>query len=240
MDSHKSGLWKGRLCDDGILAEMYNYVWLIHDGVANGSTLLPEGTSLSLSIPDTILYERGFPKAWYAWEKAARGDGERTLRKHLGKDIAVPAIIKKFCSGILDEEVVVAEYITLETTSTHPQTNKGGRGPVHVQYLTHAGLAAFLSGRASGSIGVLQRFVPTQGMFNTAYEIVWSPSASSIAQARSAVPMSDALLPVRERFATFDADATQLRRVKISPQSQIRDKLLSAVSDLMHIMTSTE
>lgn len=242
MDSRKAGLWKGRLCDDGILAETYNYFWLVLDGIASGAVVPPCGSSLSLSIPDTILYERGFPKAWYAWEKAARGDGERTLRKHLGKDIAVPAILKKFCPSAAQSETVVAEYITLESTATgQPKAASGsGVGRVHIQYLTPSGLADFLSSRAPGNIGVLQRFVPAAGMFNTTYEVVWSPSASSIAQARSAVPTSDTLLPLRERFATFDADPAQLRRVKISPQSHVREKLLCSVTDLMRIMSATE
>jgi hypothetical protein len=69
-----AALWKSRLNEDGLLIEWYNYLW---------STLDREPTYnwdfRHLTMVDTVLYERGFAKAWYSWEPSSSSSSSPTI-----------------------------------------------------------------------------------------------------------------------------------------------------------------
>lgn len=222
----KGGMWKGRLCDDGLITELYNYLWM-------AAEKYPDTVRKIISVPDTILYERGFPKAWYSWEKSTHDDGELQLRKHLGKDITMESIMKKFCPAkhTFSSHDVVAEYITMERKSDETPT-------IRAEYFTSDSLASFLSSRAWGGVGILQRFVTPLSMYNTTYEVVWAQECFTINQARSLVPLMSTALPILERCATFDGDSTKTNAFTV--QHQTKDRLLYAVGELMKLMHTTE
>lgn len=218
----KGGGWKGRLSDDGLLTELYNYFWSISTD---------EMLTSVLSIPDTVLFERGFPKAWYSWERHAAGSSRRPqLRKFLGKDISASCMTKAFSAEVCD---IVATYTTCE------RRYDDGSPTLSIDYLTAPDLEAFLSRRAKGQYGVLQRFTLPRGCsYNRVYEIVWTPQGTVVTLRQNTCPLSEVRVPAKDRCCTFDGPAVLAETRPV--EEYIRHKIVYSVDLLMKKLNQTE
>jgi hypothetical protein len=245
---YKGGVFKGRLNDDGLVTELYNYMWTVN---SEDPTFLQK----SLTIVDTVVYERGFPKVWYSWDTAqGSSHAERheeddedvdnesprrpprsqlQLKKHLGKDIVLGAICKKFTRQA--EHPVVAQYVTLEPSQS---TSAERFADVCVEYLAAADLDAFFKKRAPGAVGVLQQFVSPQFDENVVFEVVWTASQVNINSRKNKNRLSAATIPLRERCTTFEGSHGVSSFCNVPEQTRMQ--IAAACTVLMNKMHSTE
>ena len=246
---YKGGVFKGRLNDDGLITELYNYLWTVNSEDASFM-------HRSLTISDTVVYERGFPKVWYSWEAAQsahhfhsseeseeeeekKAEEERRrqpasalqLKKHLGKDIVLTAIRKKFTRQA--KHPVVAQYVTFE-----PSASSERFADIMVEYLSASDLDAFFKKRAPGAIGVLQEFVSPKWDENVVFEVVWTVSQVNINSRKNKNRLSTGTIPLRERCTTFDGNHGVSSFCNVPEQTH--HQIAQACTVLMNKMQSTE
>jgi hypothetical protein len=177
-------------------------------------------------IPETILFERGFPKVWFSWEK----QGQLTeLKKYLGKDITEENVIRSFCEDQPFE--IVAEYITTVR-------EKDAAGPLlKFEYLTADGLRQFMSARAMGASGVMQKFVVPQSSRNKVFHAVWTPSTVIVTSRLNIHPLRSAS-SLTERCVTFDG-SQQLSTCGLVTDA-VKSRVSSALDEFARLIKHTE
>jgi hypothetical protein len=211
-------VWKGRIECDGLIPEQYSYLYEMR-------------AFSSCHFPETVIFERGWPKVWYAWEPSEAGGSAVVLRRHLGKDINEDTLIQRFTLDANgeppDSHQVIAEYAHYD-----------GENGFSLEYLDCAGLTKFICGRSAGRTGVLQRFVVAKAANNTVIQAVWSPTMTFLTTRQSQATFGSMAASLSERCCTFDGPP-QLSMPGITSEF-LRQRVDRLLSEFAALILSTE
>lgn len=197
---------------DGLLTLLYDHLWK--------SDKAKEHHLKCALIPDTVVFEHNFPRAWYAYDTKTS-----EIIKRPGRLLDANSIYSSFASS--DDNEIVAQFYyrtyTKAATSTQPQRSprkgEGARGrksgengaeelATSVEFFTTSGLHDFLHQRKFKPDGVLQRFLLPKGNAssrrNFQIQAIWSPRVLRVYKRTNRFRLNDRSATVEERAATFD------------------------------------
>lgn len=210
-------LWKGRIECDGLIPDQYAY-------------LFDTRAYTSIQFPDTVVFERGWPKVWFAWETGEPGTAP-VLRRRMGKDVHEERLIHRFTSDMdgypIDPASIVGEY-----------TSYDGANGFTVEYMDCDGIAKFIAARSAGMTGVLQRFVKSKSPSNTVIQAVWSTSSTFLSARQSQVTFKTKNATIAERCCTFDGPP-QLSQPSIA-SPYLRQRIDKQLVELSALVLATE
>lgn len=119
-----------------------------------------------ICVPDTVVFERNFPRGWYTTDTKAR-----EVTRKLGKELDASTIEKGFTANVSDSCPIVATYLCTQ------EVDLGGgetETKTVVEVLNKASISQFLA-RKTKHEGILQRFILPKGYHNSVIKVVWSP-----------------------------------------------------------------
>lgn len=146
-----------------------------------------------ICVPDTVVFERNFPRGWYTTDVKAR----EIMRKQ-GKDLDAATIEAGFLEGVKDSCPIVAQYL-----STKEQITEEGETVVNtfVEVFNKDTIGEFLA-RKKKMDGILQKFVLPKGYFNSLIKCVWSPRVCMIRRRTNKYPIMDKKRATNDPFAS--------------------------------------
>jgi hypothetical protein len=151
--------WSHKLEGDGLITTFYDFL-------LSKVNMKP---CPGVMLPDTIVYNKNFPRGWYTTDLKSGADNEVMRRQ--GKDLDSETLIRFFSVAPHPNVGVVASYMSLddsvdETTAT-------------VEFFNAATLKEFIE-RKEKRAGILQKFVvPKGGSRNTVIQAVWTPNPNA-------------------------------------------------------------
>lgn len=182
---------------------------------------MSEGQLKSLNIPETIIFENGWPKAWFKHHGPQKHQ-ENRLEKIPSNEISMSAIVSSLlqqaegdivaehCYGHYDEEVnhfvVSVEYLTKEDLQHYAVTR--GRGQVR---------------------SILQHFVYPKTKENNLIQCVWSSHGILTSVRRNVRNIYQRTSPAYDRCVTFDGPQHFSQSGFLTPY--INDKLREACNE---------
>ncbi|KAJ9455382.1 hypothetical protein DIPPA_08185 [Diplonema papillatum] len=190
---------RGKVDGDGLVTDIYNLVWS-HAKTGQGIT-----------IPETVILEQGFPRAWYS-----SGRDVFEMEKKLGKEIVLSKVFSQWVNG-LPRLAVVAEFASQRTEA------ETGESVLTFEYFDAEGLHKFLQTRAHGVSGLLQRFVEPKGGYNVVLQATWSPHAMLCSSRRNNNLLSNTSAAPADRCCTFDGMPSLSTAAPVS--RFVRDKI---------------
>lgn len=160
------------------------------------------GNSTSeVAVPDTVIFEHGYPRWWYQYDAKAR----EVRRSAGGKDLHAASILRYFVNKAPrlpngKPVGVVATYTYLVEDPLSEKTT------VAVEYHSAASLERFLltSADARKKQGLLQEIVIPLELNYTVISIMWSPVVTVVRRRASKRMISDLRSSIVDRFVTFD------------------------------------
>ena len=219
---------------DGLLPLLYDHLWK--------SDITREHRLRDAMIPDTIVFEHNFPRAWYTYDAKAQ-----EIVKRAGKLLDSHSIYKFFGTEEKGCDIVAQFYYKSTTVPVaqrtprsgqrSPQRNGGGgKGDVEeelttsVEFFTKEQFFHFIHSAKMKPDGVLQKFLVCKGdsQARRSFEIqaVWSPLATLIYKRTNKHRLNDKSIPVADRAATFDGPP------HCSEESIVADSTKSKITDL--------
>lgn len=204
---------------DGLLPLLYDHLWK--------SDRTREHRLRDVLIPDTVVFEHNFPRAWYTYDSKTQ-----ELLKRAGKLLDSQSIYKYFAAEEKGTDIV-AQFYHKSTTSTVPADHSPSKGHHHathakhhhhhgaveeeeelttsVEFFTKDKLFDFLHNRKVKPDGVLQKFLVPKGesssRHNFQIQAVWSPLVTLVYKRTNKRRLNDKTVPVNDRAATFDGPA---------------------------------
>lgn len=142
---------------DGIVLEFYNFLTK-----RNPKTMKP---CRDIFVPDTVVFERNFPRGWYTTDVKAR----EVMRKQ-GRELDASTIESGFKEDVPDTCPMVATYLNTREEVLDGRTVT----QTTVEVFNKDTIGAFLS-RKDKQEGILQKFVMPKGYHNSVIKAVWSP-----------------------------------------------------------------
>ncbi|RNF06744.1 hypothetical protein TraAM80_03767 [Trypanosoma rangeli] len=180
---------------DGLRPLLYMHLWKKDKG--SGSRLK------NIRLPDTVVYEHNFPRAWYTYD----GDAKE-INKHPGKMLDAQSIYEQFSHSTPDCDVVAQFLTTCAQDNAAFGTDSGLL--TYVEYFTAESLREFLFGHERKPDGILQKFVLPKGNMtmrqNSQLQVMWSPLVTVVYKRTNKQRLNDTHLPLHVRAATFDGD----------------------------------
>eukprot|EP01063_Lacrimia_lanifica_P018652 TRINITY_DN2555_c0_g2_i1.p1 TRINITY_DN2555_c0_g2~~TRINITY_DN2555_c0_g2_i1.p1 ORF type:complete len:648 (+),score=185.27 TRINITY_DN2555_c0_g2_i1:114-2057(+) len=199
---------------DGLLTLLFHHLWK-----KNKSFQSCPGVKL----PDTVVYEHNFPRAWYTYDFK---NGE--ISKRSGRFLDTHHIFQSFSktNGVND---ICAQYLF---------TSEGEDGPAtSVEFMTPKELAHFLNHRKVRPDGILQRFLPAADC-NSQVQVIWSPRISLIQRRVNKCRMHDRNIPAYQRCVTYDGPAHYTEEGLCSERT--KNQILRICSSIVDHFYSTE
>ncbi|RNF26168.1 uncharacterized protein Tco025E_01568 [Trypanosoma conorhini] len=196
---------------DGLRPLLYMHLWKKNKG--------SESRLKSVRLPDTVVYEHNFPRAWYTY------DGEaREINKHPGKMLDAQSIYEHFSHSTPDCDVV-AQFLTTCAQDNPALAPESGLLS-YVEYFTAESLREFLFGHDRKPDGILQKFVLPKGDLtlrkNSQLQVMWSPLMTVVYKRTNKQRLGDLHLPAHVRAATFDGDCHLSELSLIADESKAR------------------
>eukprot|EP00906_Rhabdomonas_costata_P002733 RCo004249 len=155
--------------------------------------------SACVDIVQSVYFEGGFAKVWFMNQRVSE---KYEVKKRVGKDIDLKAVLQVFTRGTHATDVVatfteVNAQLAERDTCRHP-----------VQVLTNADLEAFLLGRNRKPTGMLQQFISPKGHMNSVMvQVVWSPHVFLCEGRMNSNNLRDSRVAAFRRAFTFEAAA---------------------------------
>jgi hypothetical protein len=206
-------LQKHPLERDGIVEELYHYMWEKDHS--------REGEGMHAFIPDTLVFKNRVVTGWFFTSLGGRERG--IIKRKVKNNITNEAIEEAFLRKTPEEFDIVAVYIE------NPEGEDGALipGPPVIEYMNQKQLHDFLHKRRKGVSAILQKFIEPKGGFNEVIRAIWSPHLLSTERRKAKKHLYDTRLDVLERCAIYDAPE------HCSEVSQVKGQVLSrAISSL--------
>jgi len=173
-------------------------------------------------IPDTVVYEHNFPRAWYTYEGKNRV-GEITKRsgkfldvhhifKHFSKQAPYRGNRGKFCD-------IVAQY-------SYSRTGDDGIVEMNVEFFTKDTLYQFLHNRRHRPDGVLQKFLIPKGTQNSMIQAVYANRVNRVYKRSAVYRLDDRTKSPYERAVTFDGPS------HLSEDTVVSEKVQAEVTEI--------
>ena len=204
--------------------------------------------SARVNIPQTILFEQGFAKAWFSSHRASDGadldDAQRRpdvqVKRKLVKDISSAEIYEAFAKGITHEEDIAAYLISSNKTASKPwndSTEAAAAPNLLVQYFTKRSLKRFLFAPGQKPRGVLQAFVSPQGTNNSTITATYTQRVTLTEGWRSKCSVTQHTKSAFERAATIETTEDERAEMVPTPAAvkAIR-KLCSHIVQHIHLV----
>ena len=200
-------LQKHPLEKDGIVEELYNYLWQKDPSRDN------EG--LRAYIPDTVVFRNRVVSNWYFTSRGGRDAG--MVKRKAKASISNESIEEAFVRKTPEEFDVVAVYIE------NPENAEGARlvgATAVIEYLNQRQLHDLLHKRRKGVSAVLQKFLEPKGGYNNVIRAIWSPHALHTERRTALKQLYDTRLDMLERCVTYDGP------IHFSAVSQVMGQVL--------------
>ena len=221
---------------DGLLPLLYDHLWK--------SDKTREHRLRDAMIPDTVVFEHNFPRAWYTYDLKAQ-----EIVKRAGKLLDSHSIYKFFGTEEKGCDIVAQFYYkstTVPVTQLTPRPPSGrARSPgsnqrtnkeaeeeltTSVEFFTKEQLFNFIHTVKVKPDGVLQKFLVSKGESSarrsSQIQAVWSPLVTLIYKRTNKHRINDKVIPVADRAATFDGPP------HCSEESIVADSTKTRITDL--------
>ena len=215
---------------DGLLTLVFDHLWK--------SDRAKEHRLKTVCIPDTVVFEHNFPRAWYTHDYKAQ-----EIVKRPGKFLDVHSIFAAFGEAIPGCEIVCQYYFkkpqaapNAAPPTTTPSTGAAKRrrkltsaddaSSIAVEFFTADTLHAFLHSRSLKPDGILQRFVIPKGKpshrSNFQVQAIWSPIVTLVYKRTTSKLLNDRSASLEERAATFDGPPHFSQESLVAASTQAR------------------
>jgi hypothetical protein len=200
---------------DGLLLLLYDHLW-------KSDKTKDHGLKCAW-LPDSVVYEHNFPRAWYAYDVKAR-----EIQKHPGKMLDARSIYEGFSVETKGCDVVAQFYYKVPLAAGDEQQRTA------VEFFTKRTLYDFLHNTKTKPDGVLQKFIIPKGKAssrrNLQIQAVWSPLVTLVYKRTNNHLLNDRSCNLSERSATFDGPPhfSSESQVAVSTQRRI-DSICTAV-----------
>jgi hypothetical protein len=222
---------------DGLLPLLYDHLWK--------SDKTREHRLRDAMIPDTVVFEHNFPRAWYTYDAKAQ-----EIVKRAGKLLDSHSIYKFFGAEEKGCDIVAQFYYKSTTVpvtqrTPRPPTSGRARSPpggqkgkgeaeeeltTSVEFFTKEQLFNFIHSVKVKPDGVLQKFLVSKGESSarrsSQIQAVWSPLVTLIYKRTNKHRINDKGIPVADRAATFDGPP------HCSEESIVADSTKTKITDL--------
>nr|CCC90890.1 conserved hypothetical protein [Trypanosoma congolense IL3000] len=182
---------------DGLRPQLYMHLWKKNKG--------SESRLKKVRLPDTVVYEHNFPRAWYTYDAEAR-----EINKHPGKMLDAQSIYQHFSRSTSGSEIV-AQFLTTCPMDEPESLTTNGDPISYSEIFTAETLREFLFNKSRKPDGILQKFVVPKGETtvrrNAELQVSWSPLITVVYKRTNKHRLDDHRVPVHMRAATFDGDS---------------------------------
>eukprot|EP00760_Papus_ankaliazontas_P015648 PhM_4_TR16640/c0_g1_i1/m.12868 len=213
---------------DGAVASLYELLWKRKTGTI--------GLDTDVRIAPTVVYENNFPKVWFVHNE--RNDN---LERRIGSDVTPEAIVHDFTKKpplksrgrrhIPDDsgEVVATYFCSIFTEEGEPATR--------VEFLNRESLNEMVYHRCRRPDGFLQRWIPSQGKYNTVVQAVWTPHHCHVEKRQNIRGLRDKRFPTYDRAVTYEGPSHLSKEAFVAPHIrwQIRIFCQDVVDHIMNV-----
>lgn len=208
---------------DGVAVQLFELLW---------KRDLRSHSSLTVSIPDTVVFRFDFVSGWYF--TSVDGTVKRKTRAKLTNDSIYEEFTKRPTpSG------VVAYFV-----ATGPRSTESGRtSKPTVEYFGPEGLRDFLFNCPGKGDGILQRFIEPKGEKNSMMRALWSPKVCVLERRVNRLSLRDARYNAYERVVTFEgpefkSESAPVRgSAMVAKVHEIADGIVHHVAGVTHDST---
>ncbi|KEG09429.1 hypothetical protein DQ04_05241060, partial [Trypanosoma grayi] len=206
---------------DGLRPLLYMHLWKKDKG--------SESRLKNVRLPDTVVYEHDFPRAWYTYDSEAK-----EINKHPGKMLDAQSIYQYFSQTTPGCDVVAQFLTTCAPEDSAAATDEDLL--TYVVYFTADALREFLFGQKRKPDGILQKFVLPKGETttrrNAQLQVLWSPLVTVVYKRTNKHRLDELHVPAHLRAATFDGDCHLSELSLVADESKGRlDRLCREVVD---------
>ncbi|KAG8342668.1 hypothetical protein TRVL_06505 [Trypanosoma vivax] len=178
---------------DGLRPMLYMHLWKKNKG--------SESKLKNIRLPDTVVYEHNFPRAWYTYDAEAR-----EINKHPGKMLDAQSIYQHFSRTTSGCEIV-AQFLTTCSVDDPDTLTPDGELLSYMEVFTAESLRDFLFNQSRKPDGILQKFVlpksETTMRRSSQLQVSWSPLMTVVYKRTNKYHLNDTRVPVHKRAATF-------------------------------------
>lgn len=201
----------------------------------------------SVLLPDTVVFDHSFPRAWYTYDTENKEIAKRpgrmldaqTMYAHFSKEEKGCDIVAQFYHATTHLE---EEWHTLFNSASGKETAGQpyeGRLLTYVEFFTADGLRRFLFEQHRKPDGVLQKFVLSQGSGNSRrnaqLQVVWSPLLTTVYRRTNHCRLDDRGVPLSVRASTYDGPLYYSDEVVVADETKARlDRLCRDIADHFH------
>eukprot|EP00759_Apiculatamorpha_spiralis_P040871 PhF_6_TR39658/c0_g2_i1/m.58855 len=190
---------------DGLLPLLYHYLFKKDKDFKS---------SPGARIPDTVVYEHNFPRAWYSYESKSK-----EITKRAGKFLDVGHIYESF-SRQEEYRGKRRKYCDIVAQYMYSRTCDDGTVEMNVEFFTDETLKQFLTVRRNRPDGVLQKFLIPKGTSNTQLQAVFSNRVTRIYKRTAIFRLDDRTKTPYERAVTFDGPSHLSEETIVSEKVQ--------------------
>lgn len=177
------------------IVELYELLWRWGRRTSGSRNF---AANFGFQIPDTVVFVKGKPYAWYF---ISRKDG--SLLRKTSENLSISKLEKKLCGGIIDEPGVVPAILA----TWYPMASQFPEARCHSAYadfLTASGCRNFFATIRHSHSGVLQAFVQPYSICNFLARTVQFRDQVSLCLRTNRAQLGKAKANVFERAATFE------------------------------------
>jgi hypothetical protein len=156
----------------------------------------PETEGLDLSLPDTVIFQSGFPTTWYFCSR--EGTIKQKKKENIDSQAVYDVFTRRKKTGILAQMIYVEQTVPLEST-TRKSSEK-----LTIEYLDEPLLREFLTSTTKPSKVILQKFVEPHNSVNNMIQVIWTSHFSIFAQRRNHHKINDPHRNIYDKCVTFD------------------------------------
>ncbi|AYU80820.1 hypothetical protein LdCL_300007500 [Leishmania donovani] len=190
---------------DGLCVHLYQY---LHKNVKGR-----EHSMSAVLLPDTVVFDHNFPRAWYAYDRKNSEIVKRpgsmldaqTMYAHFSESVKGCDIVAQFFHTSVDVEEDWKEVLTPQQLRAHQYANQQ---LTYVEFFTADALRCFLFDQKRKPDGVLQKFVIPKGegssRRNFQLQVIWTPYITTVYRRTNRSRLTDHVVPLANRAATFD------------------------------------
>ncbi|GET90608.1 hypothetical protein, conserved [Leishmania tarentolae] len=190
---------------DGLCSHLYQY---LHKNVKGR-----EHSMSSVRLPDTVVFDHNFPRAWFAYDhknsEIVKRPGSmldaQTMYAHFSESAKGCDIVAQFFHTSVD---VVEEWKEVLTPQQLRARKYAHQQLTYVEFFTADTLRCFLFDQKRKPDGVLQKFVIPKGegtsRRNFQLQVIWTPYMTTVYRRTNRCRLTDHVVPLANRAATFD------------------------------------
>eukprot|EP00759_Apiculatamorpha_spiralis_P023846 PhF_6_TR27368/c0_g1_i1/m.40260 len=214
---------------DGIVTSVYDLVWRRKTGTM--------GLDSEVRIATTVIYENNFPRVWYIYNER-----KGMLERRIGEEVTPQGIVHDFLksrnqaarlhNNLDDSTDLCAQYFCSVKDPID------GENVTRVEFLDNRGLNELVNQRCRRPDGFLQKWVPSQGKYNTVVQAVWTPHHCHVEKRQNIHAMRDKRFNAYDRAVTYEGPTHMSKEAFVAPH--IRWQIRVFCQDIVDHIYSVE